>query len=82
MKPVWYLSFVKSGEFIGGCMVKAWTMEQAVERTWRLRINPGGEVVGLPVEAGLANALPHNRLLSLRELKRHGEVFSYKELFE
>jgi hypothetical protein len=80
MRIWWYLGFVKDGEFTHGCVVQAWTLEKAIQRSWKLRINPGGDVVGLPLSFEHENDVPHNQLLTMAELGQYGEVCSYKQM--
>lgn len=69
-KTWWYLSFVKDGAFAGGCVVEAVDMGEAVKRAWTLKINPGGEVMGIPVpEAALPQPNDRDRLLTKDEIK-------------
>lgn len=53
MKTVkaWWLSFANPGPkgFLGVVIIKAPTFEKAIEKAWRLGINPGGQVKGLIV---------------------------------
>lgn len=44
----WYLSFC-DGEFLGAAIVLASGMAHAVARCHQLGINPGGQVLGLPL---------------------------------
>lgn len=46
----WWLSFAKPEESLGVCVVEADTFMGAVIKTHRMGINPGGEVLGTPVE--------------------------------
>jgi hypothetical protein len=46
----WWLSFAKPEESLGVCVVEADTFMGAVIKTHRMGINPGGEVMGVPVE--------------------------------
>jgi hypothetical protein len=80
MRVFWYLNFVKNNEFIGGCVVEAWTMEKAITQSWKLKINPGGDIIGLPVWAEFENLLPHNQFLNVEEIKKYGPTYTYKEL--
>ena len=63
-EPLWWLSFgepdedkpwwkfwrrAKEGEFRGVVIVQAPDMEEAVQVAWRKKINPGGEVCGMPI---------------------------------
>ncbi len=47
---LFWLSFrdPKLNKWLGGCFILCDTFEHAVEKTWKLKINPGGEVVGTP----------------------------------
>ena len=63
----WWLSFAKPGESLGVCVVDADTFMGAVIKTHRMGINPGGEVVGAPVE-GVSDE--HTNLLLKPEIAR------------
>lgn len=80
---LWWLSFAdphkpKGEQFLGVAIVQAASMKLAVSRTWELQINPGGEVIGVPIIR--KNVKPdkyllvmepalHNKLLSLLDLQ-------------
>ena len=48
----WFLSFVdrQTGKQLGACVVRGRSFDQALTRSHRLRINPGGEVAGVPCD--------------------------------
>lgn len=77
---LWYLSFVGDKGFLGGCVVKATTIEEAIRRSWRLKINPGGEVMCIPVPAGREDMLPLNRLMTRQELEEYGPVARKRDM--
>jgi hypothetical protein len=62
----WYLSFVKDDKFAGAAIVRGRGITSAVQRSHRLRLNPGGEVMAFPV--GDKPKYPVNKLLSKEEL--------------
>lgn len=67
----WYLSFAAPDHFLGGAIVEANSMIEAVQSAHRLGCNPGGEVRGWPIFAVDALVIPRefrNRLLSRREV--------------
>jgi hypothetical protein len=63
--------------FAGGCIVEAGDMKEAISAAWMLGINPGGEVMGKPVEKGQEDMLPRNRLLSKAEMMKFGPIYRY-----
>ena len=63
----WYLSFADDG-FRGACVVKATDFITAVSEAHRLKINPGGQVIGLPMLARKAKKLKVNCLLTREDL--------------
>jgi len=73
---VW-LSFVRDGKFAGvivteaeGDEVDARTMAVVLRKTWRLGINPGGEVSAEKIpDDGPGARVPRDRLLSKEELR-------------
>jgi hypothetical protein len=76
MKTCFYLSFVHKGEdkdeFAGACLIEADDEQDAIVRSWRLAINPGGEVLVWAVPESARDLLPHNRLMSRAELEQYG----------
>jgi hypothetical protein len=68
-KRPWYLSFATDDEFLGGCVVEAYGIATAIVRTHVLGINPGGEVMGVPVPEEDRDRLPHDRLLTREEIE-------------
>jgi hypothetical protein len=75
-EPLWWLSFgepdeekpwwkfwrkPKEGEFLGVAIVQAPDIHEAVQVAWRKKINPGGEVCGMPILNADLNDL--NRLI-------------------
>jgi len=79
-EPLWWLSFgepgeakpwwkfwrrAKEGEFLGVAIVQAPDIHQAVQVAWRKKINPGGEVCGMPILNADLNDL--DRLISYPE---------------
>jgi hypothetical protein len=72
---LFWLSFAdktrpKGTQFLGACVVAGETMAAAVGEAHRLGINPGGEVLGVSIEAPTARLIPDswkNRLLSKTE---------------
>lgn len=46
-KPTYiYLSFADKTSFRGATIVEAADVMEAVQKTWKMNINPGGEVIG------------------------------------
>src|SRR5262245_19123239 len=49
-RPWWkFWRRAKEGHFLGVVIVQAPDMEEAVQVAWRKKINPGGEVRGIPI---------------------------------
>jgi hypothetical protein len=73
--PWWYLSFADDPGFLGACIVQAQDQLAAVSVAHNLRINPGGQVLMLPMNDTLLAEYPmadRNRLLTAQELRLHG----------
>lgn len=68
----WYLSFVKDGHFSGACVVQGDELADAIRTAWRLEINPGGEVLGVPLDKARETILPHNILFNREQLEALG----------
>jgi hypothetical protein len=66
---VW-LSFSADDGFRGACVVEGFDTRSAIEEAHRLGINPGGEVMALPVPPGCESRLPLNTLMSRDEIER------------
>lgn len=69
---LWYLSFAEPHKFLGSVYVEARGYTSALQRTHRLGINPGGQVLHIPVPPEIAAIIPEerrNRLLSRAELE-------------
>jgi hypothetical protein len=49
----WYLSFADDEGFLGVCWVKARGLIEATQIAYRLKINPGGEVLAIPLPNGI-----------------------------
>lgn len=73
-----YMSFVDperpaGDRFVGGCYVQGASMPEALDRSWRLGINPGGEVKILELPDDKFDALvpegDRERLLSREEVE-------------
>lgn len=66
----WYLSFASDAGFIGGMVVRANGVITARLRVAELGLNPGGEMLAMPVVDGvpLPDAHFHNRLLTKAEV--------------
>lgn len=71
----WWLSFVdsalpKGSQFLGVCVVLGDNLMEAVEGSHRLRVNPGGEVVGMEIPTGMEPPVEkRNRLLGEKEAR-------------
>jgi hypothetical protein len=76
----WYLSFADDDGFRGGVFVWAQGFATAITVTRALKINPGGQVMGVPA---LDDWMPpekyQHRLLTLAELSQLDEMISIKE---
>ena len=71
--PHWWLSFADDTGFLGGCVVKADSMMNAIRATHVLRINPGGSVQGTFMENG-PGSFPLGKLLSASEINSFDEA--------
>ena len=74
---LWWMSFrdpnkPKGRQFLGVAIVEAPGFMHAVQKTWELNINPGGEIVAEQVEG--VSVEYHNRLLSRADLEAAGLV--------
>jgi hypothetical protein len=77
MSQLFWLSFVHidraiGDRCVGACVVEADDFVGAIEEAWRLGINPGGEVAGLPIPADKYSKFPESmrtRLLTRDEAK-------------
>jgi len=82
-EPLWWLSFgepdeekpwwkfwrrAREGEFLGVVIVQAPDIHEAVQVAWRKKINPGGEVCGMPILNADLNDL--DRLIPYEEATR------------
>lgn len=66
----WYLSFADDnrGGFLGACVVEGFDIVSATIRAHELGINPGGQVLGLPMPHEHEDDYPHDRLLKREEI--------------
>lgn len=65
----WYLSYSGESVFNGGVIVRAFGFVHACQRARDLRINPGGEIMGLPIPADRVPAGKYlDKLLTLADL--------------
>lgn len=76
-RPWWWLSFADptqpSGrQFLGAVLVRAASLEEATREAWRLKINPGGEIMAFEVpsqyECRVSDDVAY-RLLSREEIE-------------
>jgi len=71
----WWLSFAdperpKGTQFLGVIVIEAASFEEAILKTWALKLDPGGEVMGYEMdEREQLDEKYHNRLLSAKELE-------------
>lgn len=63
----WYISFAGETEFLGGVVIEAHGFTDAIAKTHRLGINPGGQAGGTPVPG--PGPFPTNKLLSRAEME-------------
>jgi hypothetical protein len=71
---LWYLSFADESGWKGACIVPAAGILTAVLVCNRLGINPGGEVLAIPVPDHVAPLLPREtvgRLLTIKDMDRY-----------
>jgi hypothetical protein len=81
MTQWWWLSFVEPGKrSLGCCLVEGKDIREALRRAWALGINPGGEVMGVPLaQEVMEEHYPESggwreRLLSPKELYQSGHL--------
>ena len=67
---LWYLSFANVTEFLGCCVVRANSLEGAMEAATREGCNPGGEIMGWAIPGDFNNPYPIGKLLSKADLER------------
>jgi len=97
-EPLWWLSFgepdeekpwwkfwrkPKEGDFLGVVIVQAPDIHEAVQVAWRKKINPGGEVCGIPILNADFNDL--NRLIAAeeaREIADRTKVLDVERLYD
>jgi hypothetical protein len=74
----WYLSFAGDDGWKGACIVPGKGVITATLMSKRLKANPGGEVLVIPVPEDLAESIPAEavgRLLTREEVQRYcGEL--------
>lgn len=68
----WWLSFAdparpKGAQFQGVAIVRGEDLRAAIKEAWRLKINPGGEVMGTPLVQLVPAAEWRERLLTREE---------------
>lgn len=78
---LWYLSFVDD-HFLGACVVEAPSMPDACRKAWALNINPGGQVLGVPVPENKEGIFPQNVLMNRATLAEYDSVLSIREADE
>lgn len=54
----WYFSFAGTDKFLGCCQTHGETLQEAFSTVNRLKLNPGGQVVAIPVPEDAPNN-PH-----------------------
>lgn len=76
---IWWLSFInptkqRGSQFLGVVILDADSLGHAIQRAWQLKINPGGECMGieLPEEARAEHAPYMDRLLTEEEAMQIG----------
>ena len=68
-KTAWYISFADE-KFLGGVIVMADSMENALSQATTMGINPGGEAQGIPyMGTGTIHEQYMNRLLSKEDIQ-------------
>lgn len=69
----WWLSFADANGFMGVAIVEAETLREAMREAWWHKCNPGGEVMGQPLDPEDPGwALPMNTLLTEDESREAG----------
>lgn len=81
MQHLWWLSFADERGFLGAALVEGFTIVDAAQLAWELKINPGGQVAGWIISpADYAIYAPHkHRLLSEAEALERGLIASRKD---
>lgn len=73
---LWWLSFADQKGSRGVAIVEAETFQDAIEESWRLKINPGGEVHGFEADTSETNeelrGMGVGRLITPKELGECG----------
>lgn len=69
----WWLSFSGDDGFRGVCIVQAGGLVEAAATAARLDCNPGGDVLGMPLdERTIPGEYLRERLLSTEDLEQYG----------
>lgn len=81
----YWLSFSATTGFLGGCLVEAEDVGDAVEESWRWRCNPGGEIAIVEIaekfEPNVAK-FRLNYLYSKQEIIDMGEFRTLKDAID
>jgi hypothetical protein len=67
----WFLGFSDKEKLLGGCFVEARGHRTALDESHRRKINPGGQVLHVPIPPEIIETIPknaRNRLLTKAEL--------------
>lgn len=76
----WYLSFAGEEGWRGCAHIKAPSADAAITESWRLGINPGGEVLAWEIDPSIAVSEEwFNRLMNRAELEKIGEVHIFDD---
>jgi hypothetical protein len=71
--------------FIGGCLVEADGVGEAVEESWRWRCNPGGEIAIVEIGANHKQNVPRfrlNYLYSKQDIEDMGELRTLQDAID
>jgi hypothetical protein len=77
----WYLSYADKAVFLGGVIVRAFGFVHACQRARDLSINPGGQILGVPIPTPQNPAAKYvDKLLSRQQLTEcWGDMMTMKE---
>lgn len=72
--PLLWLSFADDDGPRGVVLIEAEDVKDAAVKCWKLGINPGGQIMAVVIPPGdpEAKVFPHNKLITITELKEHG----------
>lgn len=69
---LWWLSFANDGDFLGVLILEAFGFTDALDRSRKMGLNPGGEVRGYDIDPTEIPEALRNRLLKKKDLAGFG----------